>query len=67
MATDPILVNVLAKCPYCSTEQKHAVARYSTQPQVVTCDVDSGGCDGKFALTIAHRIDVTGVFKLEKA
>lgn len=66
MATQPLLVNVRVKCPYCAHEQTHATSPYCTAPQVVFCDPEDGGCEKYFGLTAKQEVIVTGIFKLDK-
>ena len=63
------LGNTEAKCPYCghvkSIHFNSHTLREDTDAQIVTCNLDDGGCDRQFALKITAKFsfsaDVTAL------
>ena len=53
------------KCPYCGFEQ---MARAHPQwfKQVVTCDLEEGGCDRDYVVRVAIQAVVTETYRMEE-
>jgi glutaredoxin len=43
---------VLFDCPYCGAAQETMTDDNHTRTKLVTCDIDNGGCDEIFAITV---------------
>lgn len=46
-------------CPHCGHENGHWFGIWAGRPEVICCDVDSGGCDTYFAVTAVVDVAVT--------
>lgn len=50
-------MNIYAECPYCGFENKIKIEPEFYYPkQVVTCDIDEGGCEKDFVVDIEISI-----------
>jgi hypothetical protein len=47
------------KCPYCGITSKYMVPLTDGWPKNILCDVEAGGCDRFFAVSIVTRYSVT--------
>ena len=48
-----VTVTARAKCPYCGREnQRHVETNIGTRRMVWVCDLEDGGCDRDFAVSL---------------
>ncbi len=44
---------IVVKCPYCDRRQRLQAKLSTGRPQVLLCDIEQGGCDMWFAVSLA--------------
>lgn len=55
---------ITVKCPYCGARMNVAVTNDYRQKKVVTCDMENGGCDKDFVVSVTVSIS-TKSLKIE--
>ena len=53
------------RCPYCGKDQR-AHTEKQLDRQLVTCDLDEGGCDREFVVHLGAILQVRGVYRLQE-